>query len=205
MTEDRSGAFARWAAERRAVRGPRGDVVTLFRYHAPMAGRAYDGALPPLRNRWDVRHWANKARPGRADFVSAAERLWREFCAALDQGEALEALALRDLDAPARREAARRAVVMAWAEAFGDRPVTAAALRDVWPVREAIGAVARPGLDPDDAVTGAVVSRYVRDIAAAGLVCGGWRITAAGLDRHSKAARFRLSAGQAPAAEQLPA
>jgi hypothetical protein len=193
MSIDHSVAFVRYAAERRAVAGPRGAVVKLCRWHAPLAGRE-SSRLPPLRNRCDVRRWAGEgARAG--DFVAAANRLWLEFCATLDEDEVKAARSLEDLDAPTRLHEHRRAVVMAWADAFADRVVTAAELREVWPVREAIGAATRPGLDPDEAVTAAIVSRFIREVAAAGLVCKGWRIAGAGREGHSKSARFRLSAG----------
>lgn len=191
MTKDHSAPFVRWAAERRAVAGSRGAVVKLCRWHAPLAGRE-SSQLPPLRNKCDVRCWASEA--GRAgDFIAAACRLWHEFTDTLEEHEQAAARSVVDLDADKRREDQQRAVVMAWADAFGDQAVTAAELREAWPVREAIGLATRPGLDPDEAVTPTMVSRYVREIAATGLVRGGWQVVGAGRDGHSKAARFRLA------------
>lgn len=195
MIEDRSAAFAHWAAERRAVAGARGDVVRLMRYHRPMAGRAYPGQLPPLRNKHDVRCFAREAGQAAAPravdaFVSAAVRLWGEFVETLAEHERADASALVDLDAPARREAARRALIMAWADAFGDRPATAAELREVWGVREAICSATRPGADPDEAISPTMVSRFVRDLAAAEV--DGWRIMDAEPNRHEKVRRWAL-------------
>ena len=76
-----------------------------------------------------------------------------------------------------------------------EKAATAAELREVWGVREAIGGL-RPGLgcgDPDyQTISPTMVSRFVRDIAAAGLVCDGWRVVGAGREGHGKAALFRL-------------
>lgn len=202
---DHAAAFIRFAAEKRCVRGPRGAFVKLCRWHAPMVGRQHAQALPPLRNRFDARAWAREAGGfalprGVGAFVSAAMRLWGEFVETLDEPLRAVASALADLDAPARREATHRAVIMAWADAFGDRPVTAAELREGWGVHEAICSAARPGCDPDETITPTIVSRFVRDVAAADVVCDGWRIVGAEPDRHQKIARWRLSRceGNAP-------
>lgn len=196
MCPDHVAAFMRYAAERRRVRGPRGDVVALARWHAPQAGRE-GSLLPAFRNRADVRRWASETHAG--DFVAAAERLWLEFADTLEVPERAAARLLVDLDAGKRREDQQRAAVMAWADALGDKAATAAELREVWSVREAIGAL-RPGLGCDDpdyqAISPTMVSRFVRDIAAAGLVCNGWRIVGAGREGHSKAARFRLESAE---------
>lgn len=187
--EDRSAAFLRYVAERRCVRGPRGDVVRLARWHAPMIGRQHAEALPPLRNRADVRRWASAGRAG--DFVSAADRLWREFCAALGSDAARAALSILDLDADQRRAAEAERVVMAWAATVGRRDVTAAQLCEMTPVREAIGSASQIGRDPDD-VSPCVVSRYVREIAAAGRDINGFYVQDAEPDRHIKVHRWKL-------------
>lgn len=200
---DHAAAFMRYAAERRCVSSPRGAVVRLARWHAPLAGRE-SSQLPPLRNRWDVRAWARDAGQAAAprdvaSFVREAERLWREFCDTLEAGgcaaEAVTAArALVDVDAPARREAAHRSLVQAWAGTFGERAVTAAQLRDVWGVREAICSATRPGLDPDEVISPTTVSRYVQRLAAdagAGDV-DGWCIEDAEPERHRRVARWKL-------------
>ncbi len=194
--EDRSAAFLRYVAERRCVRGPRGDVVRLARWHAPMIGRQHAEALPPLRNRADVRRWARPVAQalgtGHAgDFVSAADRLWREFCSTLGDVAARAALSILDLDADQRRATEAERVVMAWAATVGCRDVTAAQLREMTPVREAIGSASQIGRDPDD-VSPCVVSRYVREIAAAGRDINGFCVQDAEPDRHSKVHRWKL-------------
>lgn len=197
--EDRTAAFLRYVAERRCVAGPRGAVVRLARWHAPMIGRQHAEALPPLRNRADVRRWARPVAQalgtGHAgDFVSAADRLWREFCATLGDVAARAALTILDLDADERRAADVERVLMAWADAWGSEAVTAAQLCEAPAVREAIGSLAHCARDPDS-VSPCVVSRCVREIGAAGLEPvggGGLEVRSAEPDRHSKVMRWRL-------------
>lgn len=198
MIEDRSAAFVRYAAQRNCVRGPRGAVVRLARWHAPMLGREHAAKLPPLRNRYDVRRWAREAGqaalPNAVDvFVHEAVRLWLEFAGTLSDAERIEARATVELDADERRAAEIERAMTAWADAFGSQAVTAVELRRAWPVREAICSAIRPGCDPDEAISPTMVSRFVRDLAASGRpVADGWRIMDATPDRHEKVKRWAL-------------
>jgi len=202
--EDRTAAFLRYVAERRCVRGSRGAVVRLARWHAPMVGREHGERVPPLRNRWDVRTWARKAGaaalPRAVDqFTREADRLWLQFCGALEaDGCGREAVAdarsLVELDADARRAADAALVVKAWveADALRDKAVTAAALCAVEECRQAIGAAMRPARAQDQ-VTASIASAALREIAGRGWGWDGWRVGNAVPDRHRKLARFRLS------------
>jgi hypothetical protein len=184
---DHTAAFIIYASSRKLVAGPRGVLVRLARYHAPMARAGHQVAsLPVLRNRCDVRrHWPDDA---------AADRLWCEFCATLDDEARKVARSLDDLDArhnvdaDARRDARRRTVVAAWAAAYGDRPVTAAELR-ASPVHEAIATT--HGLT--DEISARLIAEYVRTtLAAVAIPDCGWRVVKAEPDRHAKAKRWKL-------------
>jgi hypothetical protein len=196
--EDHTAALVHFAAGRRCVAGPRGAVVRLCRFQAPMAGRAHSSALPPLRNRNDVRRWAweagSAAMPNAVDqFVRAVDQLWREFAGTVSEARRAAALAMVDLDADQHRASERLAVVMAWANAFGDRAVTAAQLCGDRACREAIGlamvAAADVGRNPEE-VTPSRASWFVSGLI--GLDLGAWRVQPGTPDRHSKVKRWRL-------------
>jgi hypothetical protein len=180
-----NAAFLRFAALRKRVRGPRGDVVRLAQFYTD-GGRT----LPPLRNRADVQRWAAQGHP--ESFVTAADRLWREFCQTIPEAERAVALSRADLDAGARREALEAALVAAWADLYGERDVTAAALCRSERACEAIREMF--GLDAWH-VPPQTMARAVSLIA--GQERGGWQVQRGAPDRHSHLMRWRLVRGEA--------
>jgi hypothetical protein len=190
-----NGAFIRFAGLRKRVRGPRGDVVRLAQWHVDGGRR-----LPPLRNRADVQRWALEVKG--EEFVSAADRMWREFCRTLPEAERAVALSRADLDAGARREALECEFVAAWAEVYGERDVTAALLCEVPAACEAIALMF--GCAGCDDVSPKMMARAVSLIGEK--VRSGWQVRPGAPDRHSKTMRWRLETaeGQPSAKGSLP-
>lgn len=182
MMPDHSAAFIRFAAERKRVRGSRGEVVALARWYLPMLGREHSEQLPPLRTRLDVRRWAGDGHSH--GFRCEAERLWIEFTRSLDPAARKVARSLDDPLRDARTIEWKRAFVKTWARTFGRRIVSAAQLSKAYATSEAIRIA---GADVSPVSIGIRVERLVG--APLGIM---WTVERAPADTHSKVKRWRL-------------